>query len=404
VTEPQPPNLGGNPEIRTYSKIAAAIADVQRELPVVGKDQTAKVTSDKGSYSYSYADLTAVSRAIYPRLAEHGLAFTTLPTLSANRFVLRYLLLHTSGEYLDGEFPLPADSKTPQAMGSAITYARRYCLCAVTGVAPEDDDGAAATYSQQQRTVEPVDNERAAAIGAVQGAWQFQYGAWGDGSEAGAAYYKQTGKDVRDATPAELRQFAAYLSNLPKDEAGSDPAEPQRQADPAADLSEKQRGMIFALFENLGMKNDPAAQREYLGKLLERPIGSRRDVKAADAAVVIKSLEAAVAEARRTGVMPKTGEVEAEAGPRMIGRGDLRALSGLFKQLAIDDPVERLHVASSLVGHEPTDKATGKPSATGLTAAEGKTLLAVLADCKTRDDVEALIVKVEQERAEAGEP
>ena len=391
VTETQPSNLGAKQEVRTYSKIAAAIADVQRELPVVGKDQTAKVTSDKGSYSYSYADLTAVSRAIYPRLAEHGLAFTTLPTLSSNRFVLRYLLLHTSGEYLDGEFPLPADSKTPQAMGSAITYARRYCLCAVTGVAPEDDDGAAATYSQQQRIVEPVDNERAAAIGAVQGAWQFQYGAWGDGSEAGAAYYKQTGKDVRDATPAELRQFAAYLSNLPKAEAGSDPAEPPPPSGGApggGDMSDAQRGKLFALMTEHKL-DERQAQLAWLSKRLGRVLKSRSEVTRDDAKLLIDILQ--------------TEGVEVDDSPRMIGRGDLRALAGLFKQLGIEDSAERLHVASSVVGRTPLDPVTEKPSATGLTAAEGKTLIDGLTPCKTRDDVEALVQSYEQERARGGE-
>lgn len=393
MTETQPSNMGGNQEVRTYSKIAEAIADVQRDLPVVGKDQTAKVTSDKGSYSYSYADLTAVSRAIYPRLADHGLAFTALPTLSGNRFVLRYLLLHTSGEYLDGEFPLPADSKTPQAMGSAITYARRYCLCAVTGVAPEDDDGAAASYSQQQRTVEPVDNDRVAAIGAVQGAWQFQYGPWGDGSEAGQAYYRwSNGKDVRTATPAELRTFAAYLSTLPKDEAGSDPAEPPPSgaAAKAPDMSDAQRGKLFALMgeHKLDERQDQLA---WISNKLGRVLKSRSEVNRDDAKKLIDILQS-------EGV-----EVEA-VGPRMIGRGDLRALAGLFKQLGIDDAQERLHIASSIVGRTPVDRETEKPSATGLTADEAKTLLAPdgLAGCNDRDDVEALIRQAEAARAGGG--
>ena len=60
--------------------------------------------------------------------------------------VLAYVLRHTSGGEDGGEYPLPSANTPAQQMGSAITYARRYCLLAVTGVAPEDedDDGASA--------------------------------------------------------------------------------------------------------------------------------------------------------------------------------------------------------------------------------------------------------------------
>ena len=120
--------------------LTAALAALQAELPVVGKDQKATVKSDKGSYTYKYANLASVSAAILPLLVKHGLAWATMPTLDdAGRFVLRYELQHVSGDSLSGSYPLPATTR-PQEMGSAITYARRYALCAVTGLAPEEDD------------------------------------------------------------------------------------------------------------------------------------------------------------------------------------------------------------------------------------------------------------------------
>jgi hypothetical protein len=120
--------------------LTAALAAVQADLPVVGKDQKATVKSDKGSYTYKYANLASVSAAILPLLSKHGLAWTTLPTFDdAGRFVLRYELRHIAGESLTGSYPLPNTAR-PQEMGSAITYARRYALCAATGVAPEEDD------------------------------------------------------------------------------------------------------------------------------------------------------------------------------------------------------------------------------------------------------------------------
>jgi hypothetical protein len=124
------------------SPLAVALAAFQADLPRVGKGNTA----DMGNYSYAYADLADVSQAVLPKLAEHGLSFSTKPTLTDDgRFVLRYTLRHGSGETDSGDYPI-ASNGTPQQMGSAITYARRYALLAVTGVAPDhdDDDGQAA--------------------------------------------------------------------------------------------------------------------------------------------------------------------------------------------------------------------------------------------------------------------
>lgn len=120
--------------------LAMAIAALQAELPVVGKDQKATVKSDKGSFTYKYANLATVSAAILPLTSKHGLAWTTRPTLDeSGKFVLRYELRHVSGEKIVGDYPLPTSTR-PQEIGSAITYARRYALCAVTGLAPEEDD------------------------------------------------------------------------------------------------------------------------------------------------------------------------------------------------------------------------------------------------------------------------
>jgi ERF superfamily len=138
--------------------LATALAELQTQLPHVGKDKTAKVvTKEKGSYSYTYADLAIISRDLLPLMGKLGLAFTCCPSVTeAGMFVLDYMLMHTGGETITGAYPLPDPTRTtPQQVGSAITYARRYCLCAVTGLAPDDDDddaAAAAKVSPPQRT------------------------------------------------------------------------------------------------------------------------------------------------------------------------------------------------------------------------------------------------------------
>ena len=79
-----------------------------------------------------------VSQVIVPMLGAAGLAWITKPTSSGD-LALAYRLLHTSGGSEEGLYPLPSTG-SPQEIGSAITYARRYTLCSVTGVAPEQDD------------------------------------------------------------------------------------------------------------------------------------------------------------------------------------------------------------------------------------------------------------------------
>jgi hypothetical protein len=64
---------------------------------------------------------------------------------------LRTELLHTPGQWIASEFPLVAPLDRPQILGSAITYARRYSICALLGLAAEDDDGQAAEVHSAAR-------------------------------------------------------------------------------------------------------------------------------------------------------------------------------------------------------------------------------------------------------------
>lgn len=138
------------------TNLATALAKVQGQLTAVGKDKKANA----GQYSYTYADLASVQAAVFPLLSAEGLAWMARPTWDTDgRFVLAYSLIHgPSGEREDGAYPLPDPTRgTPQQAGSAITYAKRYCLSAIVGVATEDDDGKAASDGSAPRaTRRPV--------------------------------------------------------------------------------------------------------------------------------------------------------------------------------------------------------------------------------------------------------
>jgi len=157
-------------DVRTAAtpNLNKALSMLQGELPKVTKSSEGKIegqSRESGkpySYSYKYADLADVTAVVGPLLAKFGLAFHCAPTrdpADRREMILAWSLLHESGEEKAGEWPLGPASQKPQSLGSAITYGRRYCLGAATGiVAEDDDDGQRAqrnAAAQQQDEVPP---------------------------------------------------------------------------------------------------------------------------------------------------------------------------------------------------------------------------------------------------------
>jgi hypothetical protein len=121
-------------------KLAVALVAAQAELTNPPKTKTVHA----GVKKYSFAPLPEILDAVRPVLKKHGLAVVQLVRDRA----LETRVLHTSGQWIGGAYSLPGIVDS-QAMGSAITYARRYSLCAVLGIAGEDDeDGEAATAAE----------------------------------------------------------------------------------------------------------------------------------------------------------------------------------------------------------------------------------------------------------------
>jgi hypothetical protein len=137
-------------------EFASALADFQADMPDVEK----QATGQAGTRATKYADLAHITEQAMPKLAKCGLAYTASPTITDDgRFVLRYALVHKAGHREGGEFPLPTDSNSQQ-IGSAISYARRYCLLSLTGIAPKSDDDDGHAASAVQTTVTPRDPGR----------------------------------------------------------------------------------------------------------------------------------------------------------------------------------------------------------------------------------------------------
>ena len=122
------------------AKLAKALALAQSEC------QNVVMNKVNPHFRSKYADLSAVRDAIIPIFSKHGIAIVQAPTSTVfENFSLETMLLHESGEQMVFHFPLPSDTSNMQKIGSAISYARRYTLSAIAGIASEeDDDGNAA--------------------------------------------------------------------------------------------------------------------------------------------------------------------------------------------------------------------------------------------------------------------
>lgn len=121
----------------TLGELAKALTVFQAQVKAVTKD-------GKNPFFHSnYATLDNIIETVRAPLSNNGLSFTQFPT---GENELLTILLHTSGEYIQSSMKMTPKDSSPQSLGSALTYARRYALSAVLGIATdEDDDGNAAS-------------------------------------------------------------------------------------------------------------------------------------------------------------------------------------------------------------------------------------------------------------------
>jgi hypothetical protein len=124
------------------ANLAMALSRAQGAMGFARKD------SVNPSYSSRYSTLAACLDACRNQLAENGLAIIqTIRTDNEDKMYLCTRLVHgMSGEWIESDYPIICALDNPQAVGSALTYARRYSLCALVGIASEDDDGEHATH------------------------------------------------------------------------------------------------------------------------------------------------------------------------------------------------------------------------------------------------------------------
>lgn len=255
-----------------------ALLMFQRDMPVLVKDKKGQV----GNQKTKYADLVQANEVIVARLVELGCIWTCTPELFViqgerpeTRFVLRWELRHVASKTKrEGTFPIKGEN--PMQLGSGITYARRYALLAVTGVAPEDEDDDGQAFDDSVR--------RTPASGRARGERPAR--------AAGTTTRRTAAPAGRGAAPA-----------LPGDE----PAEPVEDVDtrfpggedPGRDqggsIEKRQLSRIQILFGELGYKGDDnrAARLDITRKILRLDrLDTTSDLSAEQADTVIEALVA----------------------------------------------------------------------------------------------------------------
>ena len=138
----------------SITDLAAALCLAQAEMGGATKNST------NPHFKSSFADLESVIKVIKPAFFKHGLSFIQLPITSegGKGIGVSTMLMHSSGQWIEGEYLLPLEKVTPQGAGAAITYARRYSLVSLVGIPQVDLD--AEDISVQESEVSNTHNMR----------------------------------------------------------------------------------------------------------------------------------------------------------------------------------------------------------------------------------------------------
>jgi len=138
------------------NELAAALAVAQGQMGGASK------TADNPFFKSKYADLGSVIAAAKDPLAENGLSYVQFPFSLNGEVGVTTRLMHSSGQWLQSMFSIPAPKSDAHTYGSLVTYCRRFSLQSALGIPAEDDDGNAVTQAAKATiTLEQVHSIKA---------------------------------------------------------------------------------------------------------------------------------------------------------------------------------------------------------------------------------------------------
>jgi len=225
-----------------------ALVKAQAELTGAKKDST------NPHFKSHYPSLASVIDAVKGPLNKNGIAFVQSPfNAGEGRIGLETHLIHTSGQELVSHTITPLSKQTPQGVGDALTYLRRYSLMAMTGIAPMDDDG----ESNERRDVDSQDRAEARAEGARDFPKEGKKPT-GGGQKKDFGDYDPTG-DQRPVTEKQLgRLFAKSRAINATKEEMSEFLQLTCAVDSSKDLNREQIDKVFKLMETFEKAGDEA--------------------------------------------------------------------------------------------------------------------------------------------------
>lgn len=115
-----------------------ALCEFQKKCPEIKLDAEVEVSTKSGKYTFKYASLPNIIKTIQPILYDCGLAFTHL----IGEQGVKCILMHKSGQIIESDYIKINAGTDAKGQGSAITYAKRYSLCAILGLYAEEDNDA----------------------------------------------------------------------------------------------------------------------------------------------------------------------------------------------------------------------------------------------------------------------
>ena len=139
----------------SINEIAFALCKFQADCPPMELDREVAVTlKTGGQYKFKYSTMLNIVETCRPILHANDLSFTQLVGQDGT---VTTVLMHKSGQYLSSSLLIKGE-QTPQGIGSAITYAKRYSLSSILGIVSDDDDDANIASGNKFETKDKIDN------------------------------------------------------------------------------------------------------------------------------------------------------------------------------------------------------------------------------------------------------